>query len=252
MKKLILRILILVVLLVVVALAAGVFFLGSIVKSGVEKVGPAVTKVPVKLDSAAISVFGGNGELKGFSLGNPEGFKSSEAIKVGTMSLSLSPMSVLGDKVIIRSVKVLGPEITYETDLKGSNLGKILDNMGGDKPAGEKPPVESKPASGGKGAQKKLQVDEFVITGAKVHLAATMLGSAPPLSIPEIRLTNLGQGSEGITAAELSQRVMSALYDATQKVVTDYVVKSGGKGAELLKTPAAESVKKGIGDFLKK
>lgn len=250
MKKLIVRGLIVVVLLVVVALVAAIFFLGSIVKTGVEKVGPVVTKVPVKLDSANISVFSGSGELKGFVLGNPEGFKKPEAIKVGTMSLSISPMSVLGDKVVIRSVKVLDPEITYETDLKSSNLGKILDGMGGDKPAGEKP-GEKKPSSDDKAAQKKLQVDEFVISGAKVHLSATMLGSAPPIALPEIRLNNLGQGPEGITAAELGKRVMSALYDATQKAVTDNAAKLG-KGGELLKGGAADSIKKGIGDFLKK
>ena len=117
MKKLIVRILILVVLLVVVALGAGVFFLGSIVKKGVEKVGPSVTKVSVKLDSAIISVFGGSGELKGFVVGNPDGFKSPEAMKVGTMSLKLSPMSIFGDKVVIQSIKVLEPEITLETCL---------------------------------------------------------------------------------------------------------------------------------------
>ena len=252
MKKLIVRILIVVVLLVVVGLVAGIFFIGSIIKTGVEKVGPVVTKVPVKLDSANISVFSGNGELKGFVLGNPEGFKSPEAIKVGTMSLSISPMSVLGDKVVIRSIKVLGPEISYETDLKGSNLGKILDNLGGnkppgEKPPGEKPPGESKPSSGEKGAQKKLQVDEFIISGAKVHASATLVGSYT-VPVPEIKLINLGQGPDGITAAELGQRVMSALLEATTKAVADGATK-GGKGVE---GQGTDALKKGVGDFLKK
>jgi uncharacterized protein involved in outer membrane biogenesis len=257
MKKLIVRILIVVVLLVVVGLVAGIFFIGNIIKTGVEKVGPVVTKVPVKLDSANISVFSGNGELKGFVLGNPEGFKSPEAIKVGTMSLSISPMSVLGDKVVIRSIKVLGPEISYETDLKGSNLGKILDNLGGEKPPGEKPPAEkppgekppsqSQPSSDGKGAQKKLQVDEFIITGAKVHASAPIIGSYV-VSVPEIKLANLGQGPDGITAAELGQRVMSALLEATTKAVADGATK-GGKGVE---GQGTDALKKGVGDFLKK
>jgi uncharacterized protein involved in outer membrane biogenesis len=255
MKKLIIRSLIVIVLLVVVGLAAGVFFLGSIVKSGVEKVGPTVAKVPVKLDSAIISVFGGSGELKGFVLGNPEGFKSSEAIKVGTMSLSISPMSILGDKVVIHSIKVLGPEITYETDLKGSNLGRILDNMGGDKPAVEKPPGETKPSgdtkpsSGAKGAQKKMQVDEFIIAGAKVHATAPVVGSYT-VTVPEIKLTNLGQGSDGITATELSTRVMRAVLDASAKAAAEGLSK--GKGVEDLKAGATDTLKKGVGDFLKK
>lgn len=259
MKKLIVRILVVAVLLVVVALVAGFFFIGTIIKTGVEKVGPVVTKVPVKLDSANISVFSGSGELKGFVLGNPEGFKTPEAIKVGTMSLSISPMSVLGDKLVVRSIKVLGPEISYETGLTGSNLGKILDNMGGEKPAGEqppgekppgeKPPVESKPSSGEKGAQKKLQVDEFIISGAKVHASAPLVG-AYVVSVPEIKLTNLGQGPEGITATELGNRVMSALLAATTKAVAEGA--KSGKGLEGIGAGATDALKKGVGDLLKR
>jgi len=245
MKKLIVRILILVVLLVVVALGAGVFFLGSIVKKGVEKVGPSVTKVSVKLDSAIISVFGGSGELKGFVVGNPDGFKSPEAMKVGTMSLKLSPMSIFGDKVVIQSIKVLEPEITLEAGLTGSNLGKLLDNMGGDKPAVEKPTGEAKPPSGAKGAQRKLQVDEIVITGAKVHATAPIIGSYTQV-VPEIKIANLGQGPDGITAAELSRRVMSVVLEAATKAAAEGLSK--GKGVD----GTTDALKKGVGDFLKK
>ena len=128
MKK-ILGILVLGVIALVIVAVVALFYLGPIVKAGVEKVGPQVAKVPLKLDSAAISIFNGNGELKGFVLGNPEGFKMPEAVKVGTVAISLVPKSVMGKKVIVRSVRIEGPEITYEAGLGGSNIGKILDNM---------------------------------------------------------------------------------------------------------------------------
>ena len=48
------------------------------------------------------------------------------------------------------------------------------------------------------------QVDEFVISGAKLNVTASVLGgSSVTLPLPEIRLANLGQNPEGITAAEL-------------------------------------------------
>ena len=77
------KVLIGIVLALVLVGAVVIFFLDSIVRSSVEKVGPIVTKVSVKLDSAKISLFGGSGELKGLVVGNPEGFKTPEAIKVG-------------------------------------------------------------------------------------------------------------------------------------------------------------------------
>src|SRR5688572_25532751 len=115
--------------LVVVAALAAFMFLGTIVKAGVEKGGPYITKVPVNLGAAVISVFSGSGELKGFVMGNPEQFKSSNSVSVGSVALKLEPGSVLGKKVIIRSIRVEAPEITYEAALGGSNIGKILENI---------------------------------------------------------------------------------------------------------------------------
>src|SRR5262249_21289844 len=162
------------------------------VKAGVEKAGPQVAKVPVKVEGASISVFNGNGELKGFVLGNPEGFKTPEAVKVGTVAISLVPKSVAASKVIVRSVRVEAPEITYEAGFGGSNIGKILENMQS---------TEKQEKSGGtKSTSKALQVDDFLIKGGKIHVSATMLsGVSATLALPEIHFSNLGQGPEGIT-----------------------------------------------------
>jgi uncharacterized protein involved in outer membrane biogenesis len=205
--------------LIIITIAA-LFYLGPIVKAGVERVGPEVAKVPVKLDGASISVFTGSGELRGFVLGNPPGFKTSEAVKVGTVAISLVPKSVTANKVIVRSVRIESPEITYEAGLGGSNIGKLLDNMKS---------TASQEKSGGTGSSSRpLQVDEFFITGAKVHVSATALGGASAaLTLPEIRLSALGQGPEGITAAELSSKAFGALVEAVGKAVASSAVNLG-------------------------
>jgi len=248
MKKLIVRILLVLVILLVVVAVGSILFIGTIVKTGVEKVGPRVAKVPVKLDSANISIFSGSGELKGFVLGNPEGYKTPEAIKVGAISLSIAPGSVLAEKKHIRSIKVESPEVTYETDLRGSNLGKILDNVGGSAEQDKKAPTKKEQTS-----KTKLQVDEFVITGAKVHVNASMLGSGT-VTLPEIRLNNLGEGPDGITPAELSQKVLTALLNETTKAIAANAGKLGEAG-KALGTGAVDQLKKGgsgIGDLFKK
>jgi len=248
MKKRIVRILLGLVLILLVVAVLAILFIGTIVKTGVEKVGPVVTKVPVTLDSASLSVFSGNGELKGFMLGNPEGFKAKEAIKVGTMQLGIAPGSLLQEKKHIRVIKVEGPEITYEMGLKGSNLGQILDNVSGTAEQDEKAPTKKEQTT-----KTKLQVDEFVITGGKIHVGATMVGSAA-VPLPEIRLTNLGEGPDGITPAELSKKVLSAVVDATTKAVAANAGKIGEAG-KALGTGAADQLKKagsGVTDLFKK
>jgi hypothetical protein len=60
-----------VVVLVVAAVVAAGFFLGAIIKKGVETAGPMITKTDVKLDSANLALLSGSGQLKGFNLSVP-------------------------------------------------------------------------------------------------------------------------------------------------------------------------------------
>jgi hypothetical protein len=253
MKKII-KILGVLIVLLIVAVVCVFFFLGTIVKSGVEKAGPRVTKTDVKLSSATLSLFSGSGELKGFVVANPEGFKSPSIINVGTMSVEVEPRSVMSDKVVVHSVKVIAPEITLEGDLTGNNLSKLLDNIKGSSEK-DKQTTNKKEKS----SQKKLQVDDFLISGAKVQATTSLLGGASgAVTIPDIHLTNLGQGENGITAAELAEKVVSVLLQQTLQAVTQQAgnigktvtesIRGGGTGA----VQNIDQVTKGVGDLFKK
>jgi hypothetical protein len=92
-----------------------------------------------------------------------------------------------------------------------------------------------------------------LITGGKVHVGASMLGSAT-VPLPEIHLKDLGQGPDGITPAELSQKILSAVLDATTKSVMANAGKIPDAG-KALGTGAVDQLKKagsGVGDLFKK
>ena len=96
-------------------------------------------------------------------------------------------------------------------------------------------------------------MDEFIITGAKVHINASLLGSGT-LDLPEIRLTDLGTGPEGITPAELSKKVLTVVLNETTKAIAANVGKLGEAG-KALGTGTIDQLKKGgsgIGDLFKK
>src|SRR5215469_16314493 len=105
--------LVLVVLFIVAILIVG-SHLGDIVKAGLEKVGPKVTQTTLTVDAVNVSLLGGTAGVRGLVMGNPEGFKSPQSISVSNAAISLVPSSVLSDKVIIRSIVVSAPEITFE------------------------------------------------------------------------------------------------------------------------------------------
>lgn len=254
MKKLLIRGSIIILILAIIGVVVVALSLDGAIKRGVETVGPMLTKVEVKLDSVSLSLLSGGGKLKGLFVGNPSGYKTPSAIQVGTASLAIAPASIFSSKVVIRSVNVQAPEITFETDLKGNNLSKILANLqaatGGAGSTGT-------PAD--KSAGKKLQVDDFLISGGKIHVTITALGGqSATVPLPEIHLTSLGQGPEGITAAELTKLVLQAVEKEAVQVATSAVAELTKDPSKLIKglsdtaAGSASSVTKGLGGLLKK
>ncbi len=254
MKKLVLRLSIALIVLIILGVIALGLFLDSAVKRGIETVGPMLTKVEVKLDSVSLSLLSGAGKIKGLIVGNPAGFKTPSAIQVDSAKLAIQPGSVFSDKVIIRSIDVQSPEITFETDFKGNNLSKILSNL---QAATGGADTNSNAASAK--AARKLQVDDFLINDGKVHVSVTAFGGqSATVPLPQIHLTGLGQGPEGITAAELTKLVLQEIEKAAVQVastaVADLTKNASGltKGLGNNATGAVDKVTKGIGGLFKK
>ena len=253
MKKILLIGVAVLVALVVLAGVLAITFLNSLVKKGVETAGPIVTKVELRLASADISILSGKGTLRGLFIGNPTGYKTASAIEVGEATLALKPSSLLSDKIVVRQVNVVAPEITFEGSLKGSNLSKILENIQAFTAS------EQAAKSGDKGKAKKLQVDDFAVTDGKIHLSATLLGGkALTVPLPDIHLAGLGQGPEGVTHGELIEKVFKEVLEGTLKAVGHALANVGKEAVETAKdvgkgaVKQAEKVGKGITDLFKK
>ena len=254
MKKILVRLFILLVILLVVAAVGVHLFLDSAVKKAVEIAGPQIMKVPVKLDSVSISLLSGSGKIQGLVVGNPEGYKTPQAISVGAASLALQPASLLADKIVVDSINLQAPEITFETDLRHNNLSKLLDNLGGTSETKKEPtqPTETKPA-------KKLEVDDFVIQNARLHVSVTTLGSqSATVPLPEIHLRDLGKGPDGITPAELTKRVLTEIEASASKAAVKTIedlskgaVFMGGEAGKTA-TNALDKATHNIGDLFKK
>lgn len=220
-KKILLGVVVLIGLLVIGLLGA-FFYLGPLVKKGVETVGAMVTRVEVRLDSARVGLLSGHGALKGLVVGNPPGYRSDAAFKLGEISVAVELRSVFRDKLHLKSVAILAPEITLEGGLKENNLTKIMANVQAF--SGPGATNQTEPAA----SQKKLQLDSLVIRGAKVRADLNVPGlPALNLTLPDIELANLGQGPEGITAGELTRQLLSVITTKTLAAVTESVARAG-------------------------
>jgi len=154
----------------------------------------------------------------------------------------------------VQSIKADGAEITFEGSLSGSNLSKIQENVDAYVasllgPAGKE---EKKPATPG----KKLQVDELVISNAKINLSMTILGGkSATVPLPDIKLTGLGQGDQGVTPAEVIKVVLKEVMTKTTTAVGGFLsgagkaLLDGAKDVGGAAADAAKGVTKGIGDL---
>jgi uncharacterized protein involved in outer membrane biogenesis len=245
-KKLLLIAVMLLLLIVIIAALVVAASLDRIVKAGIETVAPRMTQTTVTLDGVSLSLLTGSAAIHNLVIGNPSGYQSPEAIRVAKAAVSIAPFSLLSDKIVVRSVVVHGPEITFEGNPFGANnLKKILDNLNGPASAASAESAtvaEKKPA-------RKLEVDDFLLTGAKVHVQFTgFINQRLELPLPDVHLTGLGQGSDGITAVDLTRQVLSQVINSTIKAVAQAAGNLGKNAANA----GVKQIKKGLSGFFGK
>jgi len=232
-------------LIILVSMAIGLY-LGPIVKIAMEQVGPKVTQVTIKVDGVDVSLVTGSAKVKGLMVGNPNGYTTPQAIKVGTIAVSMDPFSVMSNKILVRSIHVESPEITFEGGLKSNNLSKIADNVNAGSQNGGPATPQNSTQTNNKPAPK-IEVDDFLITGAKVHVKLSGLGSKD-ITLPDIHLTDLGKDSNGLTPAELSSAILKAISRDTLIAVTSSI-KDLAQGVQNLVGKGAGTT---VGDSLNK
>lgn len=186
----------------VIGLAVALYFLfNPIVKRGVEVGGTALTQTDVRLDESKVSPFSGVGELKGLSVGNPEGFSKVDSFRMKSVRVSLATSTIMSEKLVVREVVVDSPEITCEFRGKENNLKKILDNVKSRIPDELKKKRKKK---------KNIQIDSFVMKNAKVHIMSSLLqGKKATFSIGDIHLKDIGK--DGKTTGEAIGEILGKI-----------------------------------------
>lgn len=210
---------------VVLILAIGLyltlqFFLGGIVKAGVNKFGPGITQTKVELQGANISPLSGQGTLTGLAVGNPAGWSPTDAFRLGKVHINLEPSSLFKDHIVINELTIEAPEFFYETKLVASNVGDLLKNieqaMGGK--SGEPTTKEGKPV--------KMVVKKLVLREGRVTLGVG--GQAITMPMPEINMTDIGVKEGGVTPAQVAFAIMRNVTATIVAASTQALGKVGG------------------------
>lgn len=219
------------------------YAMGSVVKAGVNKVGPRITQSKVELDGANLSPLTGSGTLTGLAVGNPKGWSERNAFFLGKVAIDVEPSSVFGDTIVINEITIDQPEFLYETKFVSSNIKDLLKNIeqyaGGGKEIGAEK----------EGPPKKFIVKKFRLTNGKATIGVS--AAALPVPLPPISLDNLGVAEGGITGGQLAGAIMA---DVLRNIVTATAGALGQLGGTAGNTSVEKTKEaaKAAGDAIKK
>jgi hypothetical protein len=230
----------------IVTVVVLMFFLGNIVKAGVNSFGPQITGTNVVLAGATVSPLTGSGTLTGLTVANPPGWKKDHAFVLGKIYLSVAPFSILGDHIVINELIIDGPEFDYETKLTDSNISQLMANI-------EKFAGSSGAAPAGKsGKPIKFEVKKFRLINPKVAVGVAG-AAAVTVPMPDISFDDLGTKEGGITPDQLVSVVMKKVSTSVIVAGKDAMLKAGGAVVDGAKDAAkgAAGAAKGAVDGIK-
>jgi hypothetical protein len=239
---------ILLVTIVVLGLLGSMLFVGHLARAVVEKAGPRVLGVPIHLTSASFNPLRGRVTIKGFTMGNPQGFQSQESVGLGRATVLVKPAALFRDPLVIDRIEVVHPRLTYEINLGSSNFQKIQEKVASSVPAQAGQPAEEK----AKKAKKVIIRDLLVEKGEVGIVLGSAGGIAATLPLPTIHLTNVGNETGGAAAGEVLSKVLGQVVSSVGSMAGNAVSAAGdaaGKGAEVASDAASKAIGK-VGGLL--
>ena len=236
---------------VVAIIIFGLSNLGPIIKQAVNSYGPKITKTELHVADVNVSIFSGEAKIKQFFLGNPAGFNTPSAMKVGSVLVKVDEKSLTSDTIVIDRIEVISPEITYEKKGEIDNFNTILKNITKTSSSEKDATKESEK----QGTGKKLIIRDFIVKEGKVNLELSVNGIGDKkisATLPDIHLKDIGKKKNGASPAEAFKEVFAALYGTiTSPAVTDVLNKELSSIGVNLDSLGQDAIKK-LGDTIGK
>jgi len=228
---------------------------GQIAKDGINTYGSEFLGVDVAVDDVDFSILGGNLSISGLVIGNPQGFESEYAFRLGSVKIELDRNSLFSDHIIIDQVRIMAPEVIMELGKGGNNLTKLQETI-----EAQIGPIEGEDETE---PAPNVTIRNFYLTDASFKLVGLPAGiKSPEVKLPDIYLENIGTGEgakEGTSFADASGEIIAVIAASATTAVANLklkglslsVLKDGG-GILSGKGDTLTKVKEGIAGLFKK
>ena len=225
---------------VVVIVLALPLWIGPVVKGVANSVGPDYTGTAVHVGDFALNPYTGYFRIGDVQVENPEGYSEKDAFSLGSLTVELDPLSLLGDVIHIRSIQLKDVFVSYIDDEQGTNnVDRIVAKAAGNKEQGEmKDEGVEKIKEEGVGSkeegevveieqEKKVIIDFIEIDGVKAQYGVM------PLTLPiKLTLRDIGKTGGGIALVDAGKEIYAKVLQGCG-AVGDQLMKLGSMGLDL-------------------
>jgi hypothetical protein len=193
------------------------FFQSPIIRKSVQTAGPALADVPTTLASASINPLSGELHIKGLEIGNPEGFSSDPALRVGEFLLDVAPSTAMAPVIHVEKL-LLTDSVILSEGLLADNQRTILKNLRS-RFASDPSSGPQKPDSNKKESTQKIRIDTFAFTNNRFILKLD--GKVvTEVAFPDIILNNIGDRNSAVTVSDAAIQIYQAIISETTKTLT--------------------------------
>ena len=209
--------------------------INQIAKGVIQHEATAELGVKTRVSHVGLSFFGGNCDIEGLKVSNPEGYETPELLSLNKATCEAGLLSMIGSDVEIPRISIEGIKCYFETGPGGSNFKVVMNNLKEGDTKQEEAAKES-PSS-----KRTFNIDEILITDIEVHVDIPIKGkkSDSSLKIHQIKLKNIGTDS---TKGQLMSQLSGLIYQAVMTAIIEH-------GGGLLPADALDGIRSVAGQI---
>jgi hypothetical protein len=200
-------------LLVILVLIIGGVYLylnyANLLKNQVEKIASNALNVRVSISSLDLSLADKKVTVSGITIANPAGYKKSNAVTFGSISIALAEIPENLDLIKFKLVEVSDTVVNLEVSEKGNNLKALKNGM--NKSSGSK-------SSSSSNKQPKVTLEKFHINQSNLNPTVTLINrELSTVKIPPVTLTGIGTKENGVLAKDAIKQILTQYLDIASK-----------------------------------
>ncbi len=216
---------------ILLIIGGGAYYLAtnleSIVKKVVHKYGSEVTGTDVNIDGFKLSLKEGTGTISKITVANPAGYKVPNLFELNEITVKVDLKSITTDTIIIESININKPVITYEMlSLTKNNISDIqntIQNYLNKAPKKSVSKETAKTEAKEEKASKNVTIKKSSVENGELGAYTNIQGLANNVTVklPPIQMTNVGGEGNGKEVGQIVSEVISIILNTASKTAVN-------------------------------